>query len=462
MRQLADRTNIKPTRKTPSALKSSQTASGIRVLRWGGCICLPLLSKDKRVLWVHANEVNMQPDKVAELDKAFSRSPYLTHKQTAALAQRCSMHPDQVKVWFIAQRLRYSISWDYEDISEIWNKLKSNHEDEEEDEELQDMVKDDQVKNKMKSLMGRKVNCRMEQERLKEKETGRRVKGDEAATPKKRRRAVILKTRKKRMKRDVERITDQVEKLVVKIDTTENEGQTSSTCERADLTKEKRRAKPKRISSPVKNAHENLLVEAEVPLVDISSVVLQPQAQTSIAVPVTESLTDLQDRNKTPVKSSLEENTEALASLEEALPSESARENYLVAEVDEVKELMKAENPFLTANTPTTATRQEEIISADGAVLRPRSRLKTQSQLLMLRRAFLEFQYPDAEQYSMLTRLVGIKRNHLVQWFGDRRYAVKKSKPRWMTEEQYNEILANIKYRQYKQILLKGLLREAE
>ncbi|XP_007563730.1 homeobox and leucine zipper encoding b [Poecilia formosa] len=462
MRQLADRTNIKPIQ-TPSSLEGSQSALGIAVPLWSPRICLPLLSEDKRVLWVHANEVNVQTDKVAELESAFSRSPYLTRKQTNALAQRCSLHPDQVKVWFIAQRLRYGISWDYKDIREIWNKLNSNRKDEEGDEEFQDLVKDDQVKSKKTSLMERKVNWNMEQERPTEKETGRRAMENEAATPEKlRRQAVMSNRRRKRMKRDVEWITDQAEELGAKMDTSENEEQTSSTWGGAYVSKIKRRAHTKLISSPVKNAYENLLVEAEIPFVDFSSVVLQPQAQTSTAVPVTESQSDLQGRRMTSLKSSLEENADALACLEEALSSEPPKENSVVSEVDELKELVKAENNFLTASSPTAGNSQEEVLLAEGAVLRPRSRLKTQSQLLMLRRAFLEFQYPDAEQYSMLTRLVGIQRHHLVQWFGDRRYSIKKSKPRWMTEEQYNEILANIRYRQYKSILVKGLLEETE
>ncbi|XP_027893119.1 homeobox and leucine zipper encoding b [Xiphophorus couchianus] len=462
MRQLADRTNIKPIQ-TPSSLEGSHSALGITVPQWSARICLPLLSEDKRVLWVHANEVNVQTDKVAELENAFSRSPYLTRKQTNALAQRCSLHPDQVKVWFIAQRLRYGISWDYKDIREIWNKLNSNRKDKEGNEEFQDRVKNDQVKSKKMSLMEQKVNWNTEQERPMEKETGRRVIEDETATPDKRRTiGVVSNRRKKRKKRDVKWITDQAETLGAKMDTSENEEQTSSTWEGAYVSKKKRRVHTKLISSPVKNDYENLLAEAEIPFVDFSSVVLEPQTQTSIAVPITESQADLQGRRMTSLESSLEEDTDTLACLEEALSSEPAKENNVVSEVDELKELVKAENNFLTASSPTAGTSQEEVLLAEGAMLRPRSRLKTQSQLLMLRRAFLEFQYPDAEQYSMLTRLVGIQRHHLVQWFGDRRYSMKKSKPRWMTEEQYKEILANIRYRQYKNILLKGLLRKTE
>lgn len=89
-------------------------------------VCLPLISERKKLVWVHSNQISLQVDGAAELDKAFDRIPYLTQKQTAALAKKCSLHPDQVKVWFMVQRLRYGISWDFEDIRNVRKKLESS------------------------------------------------------------------------------------------------------------------------------------------------------------------------------------------------------------------------------------------------------------------------------------------------------------------------------------------------
>ncbi|XP_060922651.1 homeobox and leucine zipper protein Homez-like [Limanda limanda] len=86
-------------------------------------VVLPLLSENQMLVWVHLNQIDLQLDSVAELDKAFDVFPYLTQKETAVLARRCSLHPDQVKEWFMAQRLRYGISWDYEDIQEVQRKF---------------------------------------------------------------------------------------------------------------------------------------------------------------------------------------------------------------------------------------------------------------------------------------------------------------------------------------------------
>ena len=89
-------------------------------------VVLPLLSENQTLLWGHLNQIDLQLDGVAELDKAFEGFPYLTQKQTAVLARRSSLHPDQVKVWFMVQRLRSGISWDYEDIQEVQRKFKSS------------------------------------------------------------------------------------------------------------------------------------------------------------------------------------------------------------------------------------------------------------------------------------------------------------------------------------------------
>lgn len=86
-------------------------------------LCLPLLSEEKKIIWVHSAELKIPEDKVSKLDEAFNRIPYLTQKQTLSLAQHCSLHPDQVRVWFMVQRLLYGISWDAKDIHKVRRQL---------------------------------------------------------------------------------------------------------------------------------------------------------------------------------------------------------------------------------------------------------------------------------------------------------------------------------------------------
>ncbi|KAI9543258.1 hypothetical protein NQZ68_011907 [Dissostichus eleginoides] len=93
-------------------------------LNQSNAVCLPVVCNDQKLIWVHSNEFNRQLDGAEELDKAFDQFPYLTEKQTATLAQRCSFHPDQVKVWFMIQRLRYGISWEFKDIRKVRRQFK--------------------------------------------------------------------------------------------------------------------------------------------------------------------------------------------------------------------------------------------------------------------------------------------------------------------------------------------------
>ncbi|MEQ2242424.1 hypothetical protein ILYODFUR_035719 [Ilyodon furcidens] len=160
----------------------------------------------------------------------------------------------------------------------------------------------------------------MEQEQPMKKETFRKGEEDAASTPlEQKRRLVRSKRGKKRMKQDDERITNQAEKSGAKLKKIENEEETSSTCEGAVLTK-----KMKLISSSVKPSHGNLLA----------------------------------------VKSSFEEKIEALADLEEPLSAKAAKQNNVVTDVEELKEINKAETNLLSSNSPTTGTSQEETHSS--------------------------------------------------------------------------------------------------
>ncbi|XP_040887744.1 homeobox and leucine zipper encoding b [Toxotes jaculatrix] len=159
--------------KTPDACGETSTDTNLAPeafsMNQNSALCLPLLSEDQKLIWVHSNQINLQMDGAAELEKAFDRFPYLTQEETAALAQHCSLHPDQVKVWFMLQRLRYGISWDYQDIQEVWRKLKLSQG----KEELQNLQKEDKRKKKkrgreVKESGGKKAGKVTEEQNTKE------------------------------------------------------------------------------------------------------------------------------------------------------------------------------------------------------------------------------------------------------------------------------------------------------
>ncbi|XP_051800186.1 homeobox and leucine zipper encoding b [Acanthochromis polyacanthus] len=105
-------------------------------------MCLPLLSESNKIIWVKSEEVDLQMKGAAELHKAFNRFPYLTRRQMTALAQRCSLHPDQVKVWFMTRRLQYGISWEYRDVLDVWRNFKSPQTNAQKEKELLNIVKE--------------------------------------------------------------------------------------------------------------------------------------------------------------------------------------------------------------------------------------------------------------------------------------------------------------------------------
>ncbi|XP_018560632.1 homeobox and leucine zipper encoding b [Lates calcarifer] len=274
MRQVADGQRPGLRQKTPDACGETPTETNIAPVAFNrnhnSVVCLPLLSESQRLIWVQSNQIDLQLDGAAELDKAFDRFPYLTQKQTVALAQRCSLHPDQVKVWFMVQRLRYGISWDYKDIQEIRRKITSSQEKDQGEEELQNRMGEEVQENRGKKekqkrevkesgerkagkvkeeqsanegrMMGENVRAsellesKMKQQQEENKEKDRKVETVEEVkrnTRKKRKKmAVADKMGKKRMKQDHDGIV-------------EGERQTSNLSETKVSTKEKRKAKAK-------------------------------------------------------------------------------------------------------------------------------------------------------------------------------------------------------------------------
>ncbi|CAB1351535.1 unnamed protein product [Coregonus sp. 'balchen'] len=118
-------------------------------------VCLPLVSEHLKLLWTHSDQTQ-ELDSVAYLTEAFNVFPYPTLGEKMALAQSCSLHLDQVRVWFMVQRLRYGISWDAEGICMARTKMcgpnqtkeKDNKEKEEVSSEVPPLSKEDDGSNR--------------------------------------------------------------------------------------------------------------------------------------------------------------------------------------------------------------------------------------------------------------------------------------------------------------------------
>jgi len=87
-------------------------------------LCLPVLCADHKLAWVHPCSIAQELSHADEvLRGAFGVFPYPTPKDLATLACLCSLHMDQVRVWFMVRRLCYGISWDGGQIRYVRNRL---------------------------------------------------------------------------------------------------------------------------------------------------------------------------------------------------------------------------------------------------------------------------------------------------------------------------------------------------
>ncbi|XP_066536577.1 homeobox and leucine zipper encoding b [Hoplias malabaricus] len=126
--------------------QSEHTASsGTSSLNRTHLVCLPLVSEGLKLVWVRSEQTH-ELDTVSELVEAFNAFPYPTEQEANALARRCSLSTERVKVWFMMQRVRYGISWGDDDIRETRRKLHHLHKmhlGEEYEEEKEDVLSDD-------------------------------------------------------------------------------------------------------------------------------------------------------------------------------------------------------------------------------------------------------------------------------------------------------------------------------
>ncbi|XP_036968255.1 homeobox and leucine zipper encoding b [Acanthopagrus latus] len=398
---------------TMAALNPNQTST----------LVLPLVSDSKRLMWIRSNQMNLQLDGATELEKAFDKFPYLKRNQAATLAQRCSLHPDQVRVWFMVQRLRYGVSWDYEDILKVRRRLEGSRGKEKlqkgtggsktlkREAKESGGIKAGEVSEEQSANKGRMMAANVKSER---KIVQEQPAMEEKYSTQKKRKMMAAKDKVAKKSRADVAVTERVKRE-------------SSRANQPDTTvftsmKKKAEANIGLPSSQVWPDHKCFLVQDETPDVLPSLIPLTQTPKTP----------------RTPVMSGFERKAEM-----EGEPH-TASKNPNIANVGE---------PTVPMNAPNNP------VVADGY---PRSHFytKTQSQLKMMKRFFSSCQYPDSEDYDRLAALISLPRPRLVQWFADMRYYVKKLKPTWLTPEQHKQALANISYRQCLSTLARALERE--
>ncbi|XP_067378839.1 homeobox and leucine zipper encoding b [Channa argus] len=464
MRHVAEQQVLRLSRAAPKTCRETNVALEAFSLNQKSAVCLPVVSDSQKLIWVHSNQIDLQLDGTEELEKAFDRFPYLTEKETTALAQYCCVHPDQVKVWFMLQRLRYGISWDYKDIHDTRRKVRQSQGNSEMQKRMREEIKEDirEKKQKRKVTDSGANEVKMTAENVKaNKQLEGKMKQEKPVKRLKDRKVDKEKKDKKRRKHQRIRATNEVGKTLEHVDKgvverageeeikdDQEKGQQKSIWSKTLLSPRKKTVKTNKnfMSVQERPAVESFVVPDE--LLDRNPLVFpQPQTQ-AFNVPLGASQIDLLEKakenppitpniqNKTPVSSSFKRKPETEARLEEE-PHVDPNTNVVVTHVDKLKELIEMNN-FVADSSP--------IICCNT---------KTQNQLGMMRMAFCHCQYPDSQDYDQLAAVIGISRCVLVQWFGDMRYYIKRGKPRWMTNEQHSQALANVKYRQCLKALQK-------
>lgn len=339
-------------------------------------LVLPLLTDSQRLIWIPSGQISLELDVAAELDKAFDRCPYLTHNQTAALAQSYSLHPDQVKVWFMVQRLRYGISWDCEDILKIQVEFKSGQGKEE-------LERDRGGKFRQNASGGNMMSENVGYDQWLERKM------------------------KPTHLEDVETDTKKEPK--------EDSSKKGKMMSAPDLMEEK--------TAAVEEAAERAAVEENMTGLTHSQ--------------------GLDGVHGTPVKSSRQVKLSSLFKMKGESPALSPKPSGAFTSAykcEQQGEMTNAAEPYSCS--------------------RIRFNSKTREQMGIMKMAFLHCLYPDREDYNQLMSLTGVPRSTLVQWYGDMRYQLKKKKPRWMSEDQYNQALATIRYRQFLNKFARGLQGE--
>lgn len=424
-------------------------------------VCLPVISHTHKLVWVLSERIDLQFEGAAELEKAFDGFPYLTRKETAALAKRCSLHVDKVRVWFMLQRLRYGISWDYKDIQEIQRKFRPGQKKKDMQNKMGQGTENDQIKkrknrerNKSDKRIARKVS--VEKSENEETVTGgkvrtkrqleRKMKQEQSVKEEDVKVKVEIKKRRNQVKRKRITVGDKTRKKRMN-QVGEGVGERAGDSEiRSDQDVPERK---NTMRSETTEPAGRIFVSSEEPPDVIPMLLLQHQAE-ALNVPPPDTLSEQMQRYDIlpaiPGSSCLEEKPEARFVQEEEPPKDLENHNFALTDFSKLMDLIETDDSVgLPISTP-----QQDSQTGDSCALSSQihSSVKTPYQVMIMREAFSHCQYPDSEYYTRLAKETGVPRCGLVQWFGDMRYYVKKGKPRWMTENQHRQALANIKYQQ--------------
>ncbi|XP_036813794.1 zinc fingers and homeoboxes protein 1 isoform X2 [Oncorhynchus mykiss] len=466
-------------------------------------VCLPLVSEHLKLLWACSDQTQ-ELDGVTYLIEAFNVFPYPTLGETASLAQSCSLHLDQVRVWFMVQRLRYGISWDAEEICMARCKMcgpnQAKDKKEKEEKVLPPLSKEDDGRNRIEHSP---VSTSNQLSSL----------SFESSSP------VPRKSRKHHLvvapnNSNLQHPSPPLPLCLVAPPTTT--GQTLEApdkpqshcqdfhselwrsfsrntnppkeelqrlqaltrlhmkyirkwfCNRRFLLHHRVKADPG--SEENGQSQPNDLLSSQTQLIQRLT---QPPPPTDSRVrpsPAKKRVCQVDDvdflsrsRNGNPDHGNPANNTHQIRSNlkvkeKEKEPADVQKKKTGAADKEKtaragakrwtknVKKELKEERKAVGITKFIDDDGEEQVLK-----MGPWPKNKTIAQLELLRHFFLTCQWPTKGDYTQLQQQTGLSRKALTQWFGDTRYYVKKGMERWMSGEEHQKVLAQIRGKQMQQ-----------
>ncbi|XP_056432176.1 homeobox and leucine zipper protein Homez-like [Gadus chalcogrammus] len=390
-------------------------------------LCLPVFSADNKLLWVHSNSIAQEVAHAADtLDGAFEVFPYPKREEMAKLARRCSLHLDHVRVWFMFQRLHYGISWDYADICAVRRRLLGPGRQRPakaavvvggEDDPQAAVRTDDPggcwargADDRRVETPGRPCKRKLGEENEKGK-TSARDKGD---------RARVRKGAKSTEEEDPPKRKDgepgRVEGGMALLTNQEPVPESTASPTPSPVSSVRR---PDRRHRKKKKTPFDLL-----PKVQVSEIPLASKG------------------HRGPPGAG------------ENHAGRKADSTATVSRDDDGVDGVAPGNGSAHGNTSALGDLGTSKAKASTPDAKPKN--KTKEQLEQLRRAFLACQYPNPCDYDWLSEWTGLQRTRLIQWFGDTRYEIKNTEPRWITPGDQQRVLARMRQRQRMKHLCTG------
>uniref|UniRef100_A0A674AGE2 Zinc fingers and homeoboxes protein 2-like n=1 Tax=Salmo trutta TaxID=8032 RepID=A0A674AGE2_SALTR len=444
-------------------------------------VCLPLVSEHLKLLWACSDQTQ-ELDGVAYLIEAFNVFPYPTLGETTSLAQSCSLHLDQVRVWFMVQRLRYGISWDAEEICmarcKICGPNQAKDKDKKEKEEKAFSLSFESSSPVPRKRRKRHPVVAPDNSNLQHPSpplplclaappttTGQTLEAPDKAheNVKPRRHCQDFHSELWRSfgcntnppKEELQRL-QALTRLHMKYIR-------KWFCNRRFLLHHRVKADPE--SEENGQAQPNDLLSSQTQLIQRltqpptgSRVRPSPTKKRGCQVDDVDFLsrshngnhvrgnpanTTHQIRSNLEVKEKGKEPAEVQKKKTGAADKEKTARAGVKRWKKNVKKELKEEQKAVGITKFIDDDGEEQVIK-----MGPWPKNKTIGQLELLRHFFLTCQWPTKEDYTQLQQQTGLSRKALTQWFGDTRYYVKKGMERWMSGEEHRKVLAQIREKQ--------------